>query len=87
MKDENNIIENMKNAIDYIKENVIVFKSYMSLEFENNEIFINTDIKRIFPSEILLIMDIFKDYGYNLNAVSTKNKEFKGCLTFEIFIN
>ena len=87
MKDENNIIENMKNAIDYIKENVIVFKSYMSLEFENNEIFINTDIKRIFPSEILLIMDIFKDYGYNLNAVSTKNKEFKGCLTFEISIN
>ena len=87
MKDENNIIENMKNAIDYIKENVIVFKSYMSLEFENNEIFINTDIKRIFPSEILLIMDIFKDYGYNLNAISTKNKEFKGCLTFEISIN
>ena len=87
MKNENNIIENMKNAIDYIKENVIVFKSYMSLEFENNEIFINTDIKRIFPSEILLIMDIFKDYGYNLNAVSTKNKEFKGCLTFEISIN
>ena len=87
MKDENNIIENMKNAIDYIKENVIVFKSYMSLEFENNEIFINTDIKRIFPSEILLIMDIFKDYGYNLNAISTKNKEFKGCLAFEISIN
>ena len=87
MKNENNVIENMKNAIDYIKENVIVFKSYMSLEFENNEIFINTDIKRIFPSEILLIMDIFKDYGYNLNAVSTKNKEFKGCLTFEISIN
>ena len=87
MKDENNIIENMKNAIDYIKENVIVFKSYMSLEFENNEIFINTDIKRIFPSEILLIMDIFKDYGYNLNAVSTKNKEFKNCFVFEISIN
>ena len=87
MKDENNIIENMKNAIDYIKENVIVFKSYMSLEFENNEIFINTDIKRIFPSEILLIMDIFKDYGYNLNVISTKNKEFKGCLTFEITVN
>ena len=87
MKDENNIIENMKNAIDYIKENVIVFKSYMSLEFENNEIFINTDIKIIFSSEILQIMDIFKDYGYNLNAVSTKNKEFKGCLTFEIFIS
>ena len=81
MKDENNIIENMKNAIDYIKE------IYMSLEFENNEIFINTDIKRIFPSEILLIMDIFKDYGYNLNAVSTKNKEFKNCFVFEISIN
>ena len=87
MKNENNVIENMKNAIDYIKENVIVFKSYMSLEFENNEVFIYTDMKRIFPSEILQIMDIFKDYGYVLNAVSTKNKEFKNCFVFEISIN
>jgi hypothetical protein len=87
MKNENNVIENMKNAIDYIKENVIVFKSYMSLEFENNEVFIYTDMKRIFPSEILQITDIFKDYGYVLNAVSTKNKEFKNCFVFEISIN
>ena len=87
MKNENNIIENMKNAIDCIKEDITDFNSYISLALEKNKVFINTDIKRIFHLEILLIMDIFKDYGYNLNAISTKNKEFKGCLTFEISIN
>ena len=87
MKDENNIIENMKNAIDCIKEDITDFNSYISLALEKNKVFIYTDIKRILASEVNLILCIFQEYNYDLEAISTKNKEFKGCIAFEISIN
>ena len=70
-----------------ITELIMDFRYDISLEFNNKEAFISTDMKRIFPREILQIGNIFNDYGYILNAISKKNKEFKGCLTFEISIN
>ena len=87
MKNECDIIDNIKDAIDSIKEDITDFESYISLALEKNKVFIYTDIKRILASEVNLILCIFQEYNYDLEAISTKNKEFKDCLTFEIFIN
>ena len=81
------IIDCIGFIVKKINTLIIDFKYNILLEFNDKEAFISTDIKRIFPREITQIENIFKDYGYVLNAVSTKNKEFKGCLTFEISIN
>ena len=77
----------IRTIVRKITELIMDFRYDISLEFNNKEAFISTDMKRIFPREITQIENIFKDYGYVLNAISTKNKEFKGCLTFEISIN
>lgn len=77
----------IRTIVRKITELIMDFRYDISLEFNNKEAFISTDMKRIFPREILQIGNIFNDYGYILNAISTKNKEFKGCLTFEISIN
>ena len=87
MKNECDIIDNIKDAIDSIKEDITDFESYISLALEKNKVFIYTDIKRILASEVNLILCIFQEYNYDLEAISTKNKEFKDCLTFEISIN
>ena len=87
MKNECDIIDNIKDAIDSIKEDITDFESYISLALEKNKVFIYTDIKRILASEVNLILCIFQEYNYDLETISTKNKEFKGCLTFEISIN
>ena len=77
----------IRTIVRKITELIMDFRYDISLEFNNKEAFISTDMKRIFPREILQIGNIFNDYGYILNAISTKNKEFKGCLTFEITVN
>lgn len=77
----------IRTIVRKITELIMDFRYDISLEFNNKEAFISTDMKRIFPREILQIGNIFNDYGYVLNAISTKNKEFKDCLTFEISIN
>ena len=77
----------IRTIVRKITELIIDFRYDISLEFNNKEAFISTDMKRIFPREILQIENIFNDYGYILNAISTKNKEFKGCMAFEISIN
>ena len=87
MKNECDIIDNIKDAIDSIKEDITDFESYISLALEKNKVFIYTDIKRILASEVNLILCIFQEYNYDLESISTKNKEFKGCLAFEISIN
>ena len=87
MKNECDIIDNIKDAIDSIKEDITDFESYISLALEKNKVFIYTDIKRILASEVNLILCIFQEYNYDLDAISTKNKEFKGCMAFEISIN
>ena len=87
MKNECDIIDNIKDAIDSIKEDITDFESYISLALEKNKVFIYTDIKRILASEVNLILCIFQEYNYDLEAISTKNKEFKDCMTFEISIN
>ncbi len=87
MKNECDIIDNIKDAIDSIKEDITDFESYISLALEKNKVFIYTDIKRILASEVNLILCIFQEYNYDLEAISTKNKEFKGCMAFEISIN
>lgn len=87
MKNECDIIDNIKDAIDSIKGDITDFESYISLALEKNKVFIYTDIKRILASEVNLILCIFQEYNYDLEAISTKNKEFKGCLTFEITVN
>ena len=81
------IIDNIKDAIDCIKEDITDFNSYISLALEKNKVFIYTDIKRILATEVNSILCIFQEYDYELEAISTKNKEFKGCLTFEITVN
>ena len=87
MKNECDIIDNIKDAIDSIKEDITDFESYISLALEKNKVFIYTDIKRILASEVNLILCIFQEYNYDLEAISTKNKEFKNCFVFEISIN
>ena len=77
----------IRTIVRKITELIMDFRYDISLEFNNKEAFISTDIKRIFPREITQIENIFKDYGYVLNAISTKNKEFKNCFVFEISIN
>ena len=84
---ENDIIENIKNAINWIKEDITDFKSYIFLELENNKVFIYTDIKRIPANEVNSILCIFQEYDYDLEAISSMNEKFKECLTFEISIN
>ena len=44
-------------------------------------------MKRIPVNEINTILSIFHEHDYYLEAITSKNKEFKGCLTFEISIN
>ena len=87
MKNECDIIDNIKDAIDSIKEDITDFESYISLALEKNKVFIYTDIKRILATEVNSILCIFQEYDYELEAISTKNKEFNGCLTLEIAIN
>ena len=80
-------IDNIKDAVNCIKEDITDFNCYISLALESNEVFIYTDIKRLPINEINSILCIFQEYDYSFEAISTKNKEFKGCLTFEIIIN
>ena len=91
---ENDIIDNIKEVINQIKENIIDFNCYISLEIGINsltiginKVFIYTDMKRILVNEINTILSIFHEHDYYLEAITSKNKEFKGCLTFEIYIN
>ena len=91
---ENDIIDNIKEVINQIKENIIDFNCYISLEIGINsltiginKVFIYTDMKRIPVNEINTILSIFHEHDYYLEAITSKNKEFKGCLTFEISIN
>ena len=91
---ENDIIDNIKEVINQIKENIIDFNCYISLEIGINsltiginKVFIYTDMKRILVNEINTILSIFHEHDYYLEAITSKNKEFKGCLTFEISIN
>ena len=82
-----NEIDNVKDVINQIKENITDFNCYISLVIGINKVFIYTDIKRIPVNEVNSILCIFQEYDYYFEAISTKNKEFKGCLTFEITIN
>ena len=94
METETDIIDNIKEVINQIKENIIDFNCYISLEIGINsltiginKVFIYTDMKRIPVNEINTILSIFHEHDYYLEAITSKNKEFKGCLTFEISIN
>ena len=82
-----NEIDNVKDVINQIKENIIDFNCYISLVIGINKVFIYTDMKRIPVNEINTILSIFHEHDYYLEAITSKNKEFKGCLTFEILIN
>ena len=82
-----NEIDNVKDVINQIKENIIDFDCYISLVIGINKVFIYTDMKRIPINEINTILSIFHEHDYYLEAITSKNKEFKGCLTFEITIN
>ena len=87
MTEKNDIIDNIKDALECIKEDITDFNCYIFPALENNKVFIHTDIKRISANEINSILCIFQEYDYYFEAISTKNKEFKGCITFEITIN
>ena len=94
MTEKNDIIDNIKEVINQIKENIIDFNCYISLEIGINsltiginKVFIYTDMKRIPVNEINTILSIFHEHDYYLEAITSKNKKFKGCLTFEISIN
>ena len=82
-----NEIDNVKDVINQIKENITDFNCYISLVIGINKVFIYTDMKRIPINEINTILSIFHEHDYYLEAITSKNKEFKGCLTFEILIN
>ena len=82
-----NEIDNVKDVINQIKENITDFNCYISLVIRINKVFIYTDMKRITVNEINTILSIFHEHDYYLEAITSKNKEFKGCLTFEISIN
>ena len=77
----------IRTIVRKITELIMDFRYDISLALEKNKVFIYTDIKRILASEVNLILCIFQEYNYDLEAISTKNKEFKDCLTFEISIN
>ena len=89
-KNEQEIIKRIERAITYLYGLIGNFDYTINIEknpLMKIKIFIYTNIRKLTITEIKNIPVILEYYNFNLDSISSRNKKFKGCLTFEISIN